>query len=260
MVLTGEGSDEVLGGYPKHVFERYGRYYRGLPSILRSNLVEPMTQALPYRYRRAKTAIRNFGIDNFDERMPSWFGAMNLAQATELMPIEEQRALPRINRSVSDDVLKNILLFDQQSWLPDNLLERGDRMTMAASIEARMPFMDTVLAGFASRLPTEYRVRGKTTKWILRAAMEDVLPKNILERPKVGFRIPVNEWFRTSMKSQLVDCLLGPESLSNRLYDARVLNNLVDEHIRGRQNHEKTLWTLLNLEFWMREYGDRVSL
>lgn len=260
MVLTGEGSDEVLGGYPKHVYERYGETYRSLPGIIRSGLIAPLVVSLPYRYRRAKTAIRNFNLDDFDERMPSWFGAMGLSDASKLLVLGEQRALPRLQRSVHAGFLRSVLLFDQMSWLPDNLLERGDRMTMAASIEARMPFMDVKLAAFASSLPDKYRVRGRTTKWILREAMKDVLPRSILERPKVGFRIPVNEWFQTSMKAQLMDSLFGPDSRSSCLYDAIELKRIVDDHMRGRQNHEKLLWTVLNLELWMRAYSSRVSM
>lgn len=260
MVLTGEGSDEVLGGYPKHVFEKYGKAYRCLPKYARHRLFAPLIHRLPYRYRRAKTAIRNFGIDDFDERMPSWFGAMDLSQASKLLDLGEQDDLPQLPHSKGSGYLKDILLFDQLSWLPDNLLERGDRMTMAASIEGRMPFMDVKLAAFASRLPDRCRVRGRTTKWILREAMKDVLPRSILERPKVGFRIPVNEWFQSSMKAQLIENLFSTDSHSTQIYDVTELRRIVDEHMCGRQNHEKLLWTVLNLELWMREYSSRVSL
>ncbi len=260
MVLTGEGSDEVLGGYPKHLYERFAHPYRMIPKVVRHRLIEPIVYSLPYKYRRAKTAIRSLGIDDYNERMPSWFGAMNLSQAQKILNLREQRWLPSLSRSASGSALRNILLFDQESWLPDNLLERGDRMTMAASIEARMPFMDTEVAAFAASLPDNCRIRGSDTKWILREAVKNVLPKNILERPKVGFRIPVNEWFKNGMRSQLVDSILGSSSLSMHLYNANVLRKVVNEHLDGKQNHEKLLWTILNLEIWMKEYTGRVSM
>jgi asparagine synthase (glutamine-hydrolysing) len=150
--------------------------------------------------------------------------------------------------------LRKILYFDQTSWLPENLLERGDRMTMGASIEGRMPFMDVELARFVSTLPDHYRIRGRTSKWILRSVMHTLLPDSILNRPKVGFRVPVNVWFQTSLKDYLYDHLTGEDSRTKCFYDAKQLNNLLDQHVKGKANHEKVLWTLLSLELWHRAY------
>ncbi len=118
-----------------------------------------------------------------------------------------------------------------------------------------MPFMDHELAAFASALPDTMRVRGKTTKWILREAMKRLLPREILERPKVGFRVPVNEWFQGPMKDYLYDHLTGPSSRTRTYYNPPALDKLLSDHINGRQNHEKLLWSLLNLEIWHREYN-----
>jgi len=117
-----------------------------------------------------------------------------------------------------------------------------------------MPFMDHRLAAYASSLPDNFRVRGRTTKWILREAMKRLLPKAILERPKVGFRVPVNEWFRGEMKEYLFDHLTGNASFTRDYYKPDVLNRILSEHMDGRQNHEKLLWSLLNLEIWHQEY------
>ncbi len=257
MVLTGEGADEFLGGYPKHVFERYARLYQTLPGLVRHGLVEPLIGALPYRFRRAKTAIVNLGLERFEERMPRWFGALSERERDALVVL---RPTTNVTDGVQFDTLtdnsslRRILYFDQTSWLPDNLLERGDRMTMAASLEARMPFMDHELAELVSSLPDEYRVRGRTTKWILREAMKRLLPAEILERPKVGFRVPVNEWFRGGMRDYLHDHLTGTDSRTAVYYNKPALLRLLDEHAKGRQNHEKLLWSLLNLEIWHKEY------
>jgi asparagine synthase (glutamine-hydrolysing) len=258
MVLTGEGSDEILGGYPKHSFERLVSPFQRVPGLVRNGAIGPLVDALPYRFRRAKTAIRNLNRERFDERMPGWFGALDAGQADALIRTPGQAPLPELVRSKGRGNLHDILLFDQLSWLPDNLLERGDRMTMAASLEARMPFMDVELAAFAASLPDHYRIRGLTTKWILRQAMKSVLPREILERPKVGFRVPVNLWFRTSMKDYLVDHLLGPESISKDFFHPPVLRALVFDHTEGRQNNEKVLWMLLNLEIWLRQNEHKV--
>jgi asparagine synthase (glutamine-hydrolysing) len=258
MVLTGEGSDEFLGGYPKHVFERYVAAYQLLPAVLRHGLLEPLVQALPYRFRRAKTAVVNLGLEDRHERMARWFGALSRQERNALValrPAESTVAQPAMPLPESGNTaLRRILCFDQTSWLPDNLLERGDRMTMAASIEARMPFMDHELAAFVSGLPDDLRVHGRTTKWLLREAMKRLLPAEILERPKVGFRVPVNEWFRGPMKSYLYDHLTGAESRTAGYYRRSVLERILADHVNGRQNHEKLLWCLVNLELWHREY------
>ena len=257
MVLTGEGSDEILGGYPKHVYERYAGNYQMLPGLLRRGVIEPAIGALPYRFRRAKTAIVNLGLEAFDERMPRWFGMMSNQERARLVampaPSRQRDALLGCG-SADNSALRRILCFDQLSWLPDNLLERGDRMTMAASLEARMPFMDHELAAYVSSLPDDYRVRGRTTKWILREAMKQLLPQAILERPKVGFRVPVNEWFRGPMKDYLYEHLTGAESRTRHYYHAQALQQVLAEHVGGRQNHEKLLWSLLTLEIWHRQY------
>ncbi len=255
MVLTGEGSDEFLGGYPKHVFERWAGPYQRIPRVLRHSLIEPLAHSLPYRFRRAKTAIGALGLERPEERLPRWFGGLSPAEQREFYrgpPYVAPVAAPPFDAPPGNSALRRILYFDQASWLPDNLLERGDRMTMGASIEGRMPFLDHELAAFVSRLPDRFRVRGRSGKWILRQAMRGILPAGILERPKVGFRVPVNEWFRTSLREYLADHVLGGDSFLRDLFHRAALERVVGEHLRGEQNHERTLWCLLNLDIWHR--------
>jgi len=258
MVLTGEGSDELLGGYPKHVYEHYVRHYHSVPHFLRNGLIEPLVRCLPYRFRRVKTAVSTMALQGYEERMPRWFGAVSKSDLNRLVRLIESAECPtpdwRQYPASSRSPLRSILSFDQTSWLPDNILERGDRMSMAASLEARMPFMDHELAEYVSSLPDKYRVRGHTTKWILREAMTRLLPKVILARPKIGFRVPVNEWFRGSMKDYLYDHLTGASSMTREYYRTDVLDGILNDHVSGRQNHEKLLWCLLSLEIWHREY------
>jgi asparagine synthase (glutamine-hydrolysing) len=259
MVLTGEGSDELLGGYPKHVMERYGWGYRALPAIVRRGLVAPLVRALPFGFRRVKTAIATAGIGDWRERYVRWFGALDRAECDRLAaPVLNGAAVldtkPPFDAAAGTSALRRMLYFDQASWLPDNLLERGDRMTMAASIEARVPFLDHRLAEFVSTLPDALRVRGLSTKWVLREAGRQLIPKRIRKRPKVGFRVPVNEWFRGEMRGFLLDHLAGSGSLTRPYYNAGVLDRVMEEHLKGRQNHEKLLWMLLNLEIWHRTY------
>src|SRR3954471_15152963 len=260
MVLTGEGSDEILGGYPKHVFERFAQGYQLLPGMIRHNLIAPLTHSLPYEFRRAKTAITNLNIEDWRERYVRWFGACNRDEREKLSVLrmngyDHGADAPPFDAVPESTTLRRILYFDQTSWLPDNLLERGDRMTMAASIESRVPFLDHELATYVSSLPDNYRVKGLKTKWILRQAGRSLIPDTILERKKVGFRVPVNKWFQGPLKEYLCDHLRAAESKTRGYYDPQVLDRMVDDHIDGRQNHEKLLWALLNLEIWHRQYA-----
>jgi asparagine synthase (glutamine-hydrolysing) len=260
MVLTGEGSDEFLGGYPKHVMERYAATYQHLPGPIRHHLIEPLCQSLPYSFRRIKTAVATLGLTDRRERLPRWFGALSDTDRSKLLNLRQPTTIEgalavQFDTARGNTALRDVLYFDQTSWLPDNLLERGDRMTMAASLEARMPFMDHELAAFVSALPDEWRVRRQSTKRILREAMKRLLPATILERPKIGFRVPVNEWFRTTMRDYLVEHLTGTDSRTRDYYHPQELKRYLDEHTSGQQNHEKLLWCLLTLEIWHREVG-----
>jgi asparagine synthase (glutamine-hydrolysing) len=259
MVLTGEGSDEILGGYPKHVVERFAPYYQRLPGVLRHGLVEPLARALPYGFRRIKTAVTNMNIEDWRERYVRWFGALSVTERDRLAVMRLPPTAPAqcapFDADPRGSSLRRMLYFDQTSWLPDNLLERADRMTMAASIEARVPFLDHQLAAFVSSLPDRYRIRSRTTKWILRAAARTLLPARILSRPKVGFRVPVGNWFRGPMREFLSAHLQGAASMTRAYYEPRVLDGILADHWNGRQNSEKLLWSLLNLELWHRHYA-----
>jgi len=258
MVLTGEGSDELLAGYPKHSAERFAPFYQRLVSRrVHGRLVEPPLRLLPYDFRRIKIMAATIGLRDREERLPRWLGTLSFAERERLL----NRAAPR--RAVDPfpfaadprrSELERLLYFDQTSWLPDNLLERGDRISMAVSIEARMPFMDTELAALMAQLPDKWRIRGFTQKYILRAAMSDVLPREILRRPKVGFRVPVNEWFRGPMRSFIRDHIESRHSLCREMCDRSQIARLLAEHESGRQNHEKLLWTLVNLELFQERY------
>jgi len=259
MVLTGEGSDELLAGYPKHNAERYAaRYHALVPGFLHRGVVRPLVNALPYQFRRIKTLFDSLSERNETDRFPRWFGVLGPAARDRLLSQHiEPAAFDQTPFEWGDAAspMRRLQHFDQTSWLPDNLLERGDRMTMAASIEGRMPFMDHELAACISSLPDDCRIRGGQDKWLLREGMRRILPDSILNRPKVGFRVPVNEWFRTTMRDWVHDHLTGGDSRSASLYDRGELGRILDEHGSGRQNHEKLIWTLISFELFLRRYG-----
>jgi len=259
MVLTGEGADEVLGGYRKHVAESLAWMYRSLPRQVRRALIAPLAHELPSRFRELKIAAASLACDDWRERYVRWFGAMDHRSRAALARLRVQPREVRDDRPPFDadpqaSALRRLLYFDQTSWLPDNLLERGDRMTMAASIEARVPFLDHQLVEFVSGLPDHWRVDELRRKRVLRAAARAVLPREILMRRKVGFRVPINEWFAGGLREYLLDHLRSRDSLTRGYYDAGVLDRIVDEHLCGAQAHDKLLWTLLTLEIWHRHY------
>jgi asparagine synthase (glutamine-hydrolysing) len=259
MVLTVEGADEILGGYRKHVAEGLAWMYWSVPRKLRRALLAPLTQELPARFRELKIAASSLACEDWRERYVRWFGAMDARQRAELVRLPmKSRAMhgerPPFDADPQTSPLRRQLYFDQTSWLPDNLLERGDRMTMAASVESRMPFLDHRLVEFVSSLPDHWRVDELRRKRVLRVAARSLLPREILMRRKVGFRVPVNEWFAGGLREYLLDHLRSADSLTRAYYKPAVLDRILDEHLSGAQAHDKLLWTLLTLEIWQRHY------
>jgi asparagine synthase (glutamine-hydrolysing) len=203
---------------------------------------------LPFAVRRVKTLAMAMGERDF--------GGISLAERDEILG-RHATATPSDMFPFSANhlsALRRILFYDQTSWLPDNLLERGDRMMMAGSIEGRMPFMDVELARVAARLPDSFLVNHPGAKAILRRAMARILPHRILERKKIGFRVPISEWFRNVYRDSFLDLLSSDASEVRRLCHAPTLDRLVGEHVMGRQNHEKILWSLANLEMFLRSF------
>jgi asparagine synthase (glutamine-hydrolysing) len=257
MVLTGEGSDELMGGYPKHRAEPWvGLYQRLIPKKLHEEIVNPLIRALPYGMRRVKILALAAGERDLANRMRVWFGGVSVDEREAILgrpaSVEPPDAYPFSSQTGSS--LRRTLFFDQTSWLPDNLLERGDRMMMAGSIEGRMPFMDTVLASVVARFPDEFLIGGKGGKTVLRASMGKILPPEILQRKKVGFRVPFGKWCRGPYRDFVQEMLASEASVTARICSATKLRSLVAEHIKGRQNHDRILWSLINLEIFLRTF------
>ena len=257
MVLTGEGSDEFMGGYPKHRADPLvAAYHRLVPDALHSAVIAPLIQALPYSMRRIKVLAAAAGERDHADRMRIWFGAVSARRLPEFLRRKVGQRLPDPYpfSLESRSALRRILFFDQTSWLPDNLLERGDRMMMAGSIEGRMPFMDTELAALTARFADDLLIGGKGGKTVLRAAMADVVPAQILERRKVGFQVPFGDWIRGAHSEHILDLLSGPQSTVARLCKPETLQRLISEHMNQRQNHQRLLWSFANLEMFMRTF------
>lgn len=257
MVLTGEGSDELMGGYPKHRAEPWvDLYQRLMPRVLHEQVIHPLVRALPYSMRRAKILALAAGERDLANRMRVWFGGVSVKEREAIMGRVVSATPPDLYpfSSQTGSSLRRTLFFDQTSWLPDNLLERGDRMMMAGSIEGRMPFMDVVLASVVARFPDKFLIGGKGGKTVLRASMSKVLPPEILQRKKVGFRVPFGAWVRGPYREFARDMLESEASSIARICNRTKLRSLVAEHVKGRQNHERILWSLINLEIFLRTF------
>jgi asparagine synthase (glutamine-hydrolysing) len=258
VVLAGEGGDELFAGYPKYVADRLA----GVVSALPQEVTRALIRRLPYRQRRAKIALEALSIRDEAERSATWFASFSRDERENLFapeflaqvdPAHPARVFESYLEKVRDrSPLKRMLYADLKVWLPDNLLLRGDLMTMAASIEERGPFLDHRLVELAARIPTRLLTRGFRTKALLKDALRPHVPKEALFRRKVGFRVPVGEWFKKPLRSLVGDLLLSPDATTRGYFNARSMVKFVREHFDGVRDRQKQLWALVNFELWCR--------
>lgn len=275
VVLTGEGSDETLAGYNRYrvtiLNSRFGRWYEhSTPAVLR-RLVRAGLAALPARSRLRQRAGRTFltraadldelYFDNFavfdrSDQRRLLAGALG-AELGGLDPYAAHHAA--LARVPGLPMLDRLLYADMKTYLAE-LLMKQDQMSMAASVESRVPFLDHPLVEFSSRLPVHLRLHGLSTKVVLRRAMHGLLPPEIIERRKMGFPVPMGGWLRGGFQSLVHEFVLGPRAASRGLWEGSVLRDLATEHFRGERNHGQQLWSLMNLEIWQRIFLDREPL
>jgi len=270
VVLTGEGSDETLAGYTRYPVTEYNArlgalYQRSLPGFARRGLSR-MLAGLPVTSRLRQRASRTFlmrGAD-LDELYFDNFAVFGRAAQHELLLPELRarlggidpyaayhRALSRVSRK---PLVSQLLYADIKTYLHE-LLMKQDQMSMAASIESRVPFLDHPLTEWAAALPQTMKLRGTTTKWILRQAMQGRLPPAILVRRKMGFPVPIGAWLRGPWRPLLDEYVTGERARARGLFDASTVARLVGEHLRG-VNHSERLWALLTFEIWARVFLD----
>ena len=249
VVLSGEGGDELFAGYPKYRAARSVALASRLPWRLRAAVADGLERHLPQSLGRARIALRAAGARNADEQFRSWFAPFTLRERNALLAGVTTRTThgPEVS---NDDAVRGMLLTDLWSWLPDNLLERGDRMSMAASLELRPPFLDHRLVELAFRLPSSVKVRGGHTKWVLKEVARRYLPETIVDRRKVGFRVPLDSWFRTELRDSMWDRLTGPASFVGETFDRDEVRKLLQRHESGTFNEESRIFTLMSLEVW----------
>ncbi len=159
-----------------------------------------------------------------------------------------------IQEAEAENLLDRLLYADTKTYLHE-LLMKQDQMSMAASIESRVPFLDHKLVEFTARLPERMKLRGRETKWILRQSMRGVLPDEILTRSKMGFPVPVGNWFRNEFRHVIDEYVLSERSLSRKIFDPDYVREITALHQAG-ENHDERLWFLVNFEMWQRRFFD----
>lgn len=270
VVLTGEGSDELMAGYNKYRVGIYnlmlGRgYERFTPAILR-DLVRAMIDRLPgassarrilqRTFLRLPANIQDVYLDNFAVFSPSMQGKLFTPEAYERIADRDpyRTTVAYIEESDAGAVLDQLLAADLKTYLHE-LLMKQDQMSMAASIESRVPFLDHKLVEFVNHLPVEMKLRGWTTKYILRKAMKGILPAEILTRKKMGFPVPIGAWLRGRYSRLLDEYVLGERATTRGIFDRDYVAGLVARHKAG-ENHAERLWMLINFEIWQRHFID----
>lgn len=270
VVLTGEGSDEMLAGYNRYRFTLYNsalgaRFERLAPGRVR-RWVRSGLELLPRASRPRHLLSRTFlmrpaGIDDlyFDNfavfDRASQGSLLSDVLRAEVAGIDPYQAYhDALSRVQGRPLLSQLLYADVSTYLQE-LLMKQDQMSMAASIESRVPFLDHPLAEWAGTLPLSMKLRGTTTKWILRAAMKGRLPDEILKRRKMGFPVPFGAWVRGAWRQLLGEYITGPRPRARGLFAPQALDRLVQEHLAG-VNHSERLWALLTFEIWARIFLD----
>ncbi|WP_026425895.1 asparagine synthase (glutamine-hydrolyzing) [Actinokineospora inagensis] len=255
VVLSGEGSDELFGGYPKYRFAQATRWAGLIPAPLRGRILPRLERALPASRSRLGVAVRAMGEGSSAERMRGWFAPFTERERDGLLGGPAVRSAIGPYQRGRGDALSRMLYADSHAWLADNLLERGDRMSMAASLELRPPFLDHRLVELAFSLPSSVKVRNGVGKWVVKEVARRHLPADVVDRAKSGFKVPLDAWFRDGLKDMANDLLTGPSSFVGTVLEPTAVRRLLDEHGAGTRNEQPRLWTLLSLEVWHREFA-----
>ena len=266
VVLTGQGADEPFAGYPRYFGERYGALYRGIPRALRENVLRPLVEALP-RCERVKRAVRSLGTDDVTERFAQVYAVFSepmkaaLWQPGIVSPggaFRGREVIDYWRRGVEDrDPLVQMAYVDARLSLSDDLLLYGDKMSMATSIEARVPFLDVEYMRVAEALPASLRIHGSTLKYIHKKVLAKWLPPDVIGRRKRGFETPIDRWFRSELSGYVRQTLLAPGAACPTYFRPAAIEALIGEHTSGRQDHRRQLFSLLIFEIWHRQFiGD----
>lgn len=275
VVLSGDGGDELFAGYDTYIAEKLNRYYRRLPGALRQRVLPKFGGwLLPQSAKKGfinkvKRMIEGGALDPSLQHT-RWMIFLNSAEKNALYRSDLRATLNDdltagyfggyFEKASRFDKLAQQQYVDIKTYLADDILTKVDRMSMAVSIEARVPLLDYHIVEFAMNLPPHMKLNGSRTKSILRNAVKRLVPDIVLEKPKQGFSIPMKHWLRTSLKSMMLD-LLSRDSLHKHGYfDRPMVSKWIQEHLNGYANHSHRLWSLMVFEMWHQERNTNYQL
>jgi asparagine synthase (glutamine-hydrolysing) len=263
VVLSGEGADELFGGYLTYKADRYNRYFSRVPRMLRRGALGVA--------RRMPASDEKIGLEYKIRRflegslLPAeaahvfWNGTFTENEKREFFRYASAGPLAGILAEMQPGYLRNsfverFLDFDQRYSMPDGILYKVDRMSMAHAVEVRPPFLDDRIVAFAASLPERYKIAGFETKFVLRRMMRDALPQEILKRPKIGFDIPIHQWFRGVLRHLLLETLNEKSVTESGLFYWPAVRRIIDEHLDRKANWGYHLWGLVTLMLWMKRW------
>jgi asparagine synthase (glutamine-hydrolysing) len=265
VALGGDGGDELFAGYPTMAAHRIAGYYNRLPGSVRHGLIAPLVNRLPVSLNnlsfdfRAKRFVS--GADReLGSRHLRWLGSFDEWERGALLSVDVRKqlssdsALDIVAGHLADqdfsDPLNQVLYLDMKLYLEGDILVKLDRASMMNSLEARVPLLNVELVEHVARLPLSLKLRRLRSKYLLKHALRDVLPAEILERKKKGFGIPVGKWVQGPLRDQFEDALHSDRIGSQGLLDPAAVSALLDDHLAGRRDNRKQLWTLYMFERW----------
>src|SRR5438309_2211606 len=263
VVLSGDGGDELFGGYDRYVphprvvaFDRYGN------SALR-RVAATAALALPHG-ARGKNFLRHVGRDDRGRYLDTirFFSAdekpallSHDLQHQLQQPDPEARLARHFVRFAHLPWASQMMRFDAETYLPDDVLTKVDRMSMAHSLESRVPLLDNDVIAFASRLPAAFKIKDGRRKHVLKEVAARLLPRDLVDRRKQGFGVPLGVWFRGNLRELFADTLLSPASLGRGHFQPAFVARLVREHLSGQRDHTLRLWQLVVFERWQQQYA-----
>lgn len=269
VALSGEGSDELFGGYPTYLGAKLARYYLQLPTFLRTRCAGWLRALMPASSGAVPVGLFLERFLAHVEKEPAlrhqtWFGVFTPEQLTGLLVPSEPARLHEavwepiegaLQGAAFENAVAEGLFLDFCLYLPDDLLAKVDRASMACSLEVRTPFLDHRLIEFAAGLPAELKVRRFRLKSLLKKAVEPWLPREIVYRQKRGFSVPIARWLRRELRPTIDDLLSESRLKSAGLFNAAFVRRMVEAHQSGRADYRRPLWALLCFELWRKQFG-----
>lgn len=256
VVLTGQGADEPFAGYHRYLGERYSQWYRYLPETVRNHLILPLVKAMP-RNERLKRAVNSLGEPDNTQRILNIYNTFDpdIQKSLYQQPVKESngyfKSIYEWQKDVQHlDSLTQMLYLDARLYQADNLAIYGDKMSMANSLEARVPFLDLELMKFVERIPPNLKIKRRVRKYILKKAAAKWIPEEVITRRKIGFATPVDDWFRGEWHNEIHDRLLSPNSGCRNFFNHQTIHQILQEHHSGQEDHKRLLFSLLTFEIW----------